>query len=224
MCLVNTFSLGLVRKSFLLLEGKEVSLSTYTEAGRTAVPPPRVPAAGVADRCLCCRFINNMEVSYHGVYTQTAPFVLEKLCEDTVYEIYVQAVNKHGTGDPSSRVLFRTLKPVPEKKMEDDSAYNVTECCTSVQISPGCMPLCDYNARMSHVRMLAATCASELSSLVRCAAGGRNHQPCCQRRGVPDSCMSLCAGSFSNQATPAVCMPYIGNIMMCLEEGKTVLP
>ncbi|XP_050727678.1 Ig-like and fibronectin type-III domain-containing protein 1 isoform X2 [Eriocheir sinensis] len=169
-------------------------------------------------------FINNMEVSYHGVYTQTSPFVLEKLCENTEYEVYVQAVNKHGTGDPSPRVLFRTPPVVPETKIEDDSAYNVTQCCASVQISPGCMPLCDYNARMSHVRMLAATCASELSSLVRCAAGGRNHQPCCQRRGVPDSCMSLCAGSFSNQATPAVCMPYIGNIMMCLEDGVRTLP
>lgn len=167
------------------------------------------------------RFINNMEVSYHGVFTQSSPFVLEKLCEDTEYEIYVQAVNKHGTGDPSARVLFRTPSIVHERKLEETS-YNVTHCCVSVQISPGCMPLCDYNARMSHVRMLATTCSGELPNILRCAVGGRNHQPYCQRRGVPESCMSLCAGTFSSQATPAVCMPYIGNIMMCLEEGKAV--
>ncbi|XP_063860088.1 Ig-like and fibronectin type-III domain-containing protein 2 isoform X4 [Scylla paramamosain] len=168
-------------------------------------------------------FINNLEVSYHGVYTQSSPFVLEKLCEDTEYEIYVQAVNKHGTGDPSARVLFRTPSIVHERKLEETS-YNVTHCCVSVQISPGCMPLCDYNARMSHVRMLATTCSGELPNILRCAVGGRNHQPCCQRRGVPESCMSLCAGTFSSQATPAVCMPYIGNIMMCLEEGVGYLP
>lgn len=160
-----------------------------------------------------------MEVSYHGVYTDKSPYVLEQLCPGMEYEVYVQAVNKHGTGDPSERLLFKTPTEKSERRLED-TTYNVTACCRAVNISPGCMPLCDYNARMTHVRILAATCTAELPNLLRCAVGGRNHLPCCQRRGVPPACKSLCTGSFtSNQVTPAVCMPYIGNIMMCLEEG-----
>ncbi|XP_069163347.1 Ig-like and fibronectin type-III domain-containing protein 2 [Procambarus clarkii] len=174
--------------------------------------------------CAAKWFINNMEVSYHGVYTDKSPYVLENLCPDTEYEVYVQAVNKHGTGDPSERVLFRTPSEARVQRLQDN-AYNVTECCRSVNLSPGCMPLCDYNARMSHVRALVVTCTNELTSLLRCAVGGRNHMPCCQRRGVPNACSALCSGSFnSNNATPTVCMPYIGNIMMCLEEGVDLLP
>ncbi|KAK8735036.1 hypothetical protein OTU49_005792, partial [Cherax quadricarinatus] len=174
--------------------------------------------------CATKWFINNMEVSYHGVYTEKSPYVLENLCPDTEYEVYVQAVNKHGTGDPSERVLFHTPTLQHQRRLLD-SSYNITNCCVSVSVSPGCMPLCDYDARMSHVRALIVTCTNELTKLLRCAVGGRNHLPCCQRRGVPAACSSLCSGSFTaNKVTPAVCMPYIGNIMMCLEEGVDLLP
>merc|ERR1711971_1411787 len=37
--------------------------------------------------------------------------------------------------------------------------------------------------------------------------------------------MSLCSGSFNNkQDAPHQCLPFIGNVMMCLEEGVGVLP
>ena len=46
--------------------------------------------------------------------------------------------------------------------------YNLTHCCNNVLISPGCMPLCDYNARMTHVQSLTVTCIPEISRIMRC--------------------------------------------------------
>ena len=34
-------------------------------------------------------------------------------------------------------------------------------------------------------------CADELAVMVRCAAAGRDHGPCCSQRGVPHRCLSL---------------------------------
>lgn len=226
-------------KGYNVLPGAPTSI-TVTNAHPTFVllhwSPPKLLGDSVTayhaffrpiepDRtCTSQWFINNMEVSYHGVYTDKSPYVLEKLCPGTEYEVYVQAVNKHGTGDPSERLLFSTPSIESVRRLED-TTYNVTACCRTLNISPGCMSLCDYNARMTHVRMMAATCVAEMSSLLRCAVGGRNHLPCCERRGVPPSCKSLCTGSFtSSKITPGLCMPYIGNIMMCLEEGVGLLP
>lgn len=60
----------------------------------------------------------------------------------------------------------------------------------------------------------------QMGVLSKCAAGGRDHTPCCQRRGVPTKCLSLCRGIVPQ---PAVnCLPYGGNIIQCFEEGKPV--
>ncbi|XP_068232541.1 LOW QUALITY PROTEIN: myomesin-3-like, partial [Palaemon carinicauda] len=164
------------------------------------------------------------DVTYSIGFSEHAPYVLENLCSGTEYEVYVQALNKHGPGDQSERVIFNTPTIIHEQRLQN-TTYNISTCCTQVNVSPGCMPLCDYRARMTHVRKLATSCTAELSKMLRCAVGGRDHRPCCKRRGVPAACMGVCSGSFvADRATPTVCMPYIGNIMMCLEEGVGVLP
>ncbi|KAK9885477.1 hypothetical protein WA026_010969 [Henosepilachna vigintioctopunctata] len=79
---------------------------------------------------------------------------------------------------------------------------------------------------MSDIKQLAGVCASEFHKLLRCGAGGRNHGTCCERRGVPSTCLALCAGvvigTMAQMATS--CIPYIGNIVQCFEEGTGVLP
>jgi hypothetical protein len=71
---------------------------------------------------------------------------------------------------------------------------------------------------MSELKSRASVCGPEVSKLVRCGAGGRNHASCCSRRGVPATCLPLCSGVVlhSSQST---CIPYIGNIVQCFEEG-----
>lgn len=154
------------------------------------------------------------------------PFVLEGLKSDTDYEIYVDAVNVHGIGDPSSRILFRTESKKVEQQLEDASSYNVTACCEGIGVDDLCMPLCSYDASMTDVKALALRCTRQFHKLIRCGAGGRDHAPCCARRGVPTNCMSLCSGVISDTlvATAVACVSYMGNIAQCFEEGTGLLP
>lgn len=162
-------------------------------------------------------------MTYLGISATKSPLVIEDLCEDTEYEVYITATNTHGSSLPSQRILFRTQKTPTAKPWLN--TYNVSECCATVNLSPGCQPLCGYNVRMSHYRALSTTCTPEMSKVFRCIVGGRDHSHCCARRGVPVSCLSLCTGNFrGDDRTPTGCFPYLGNIVMCLEEGRSPSP
>ena len=60
-----------------------------------------------------------------------------------------------------------------------------------------------------------------LLQITKCAAAGRDHLPCCLRRGVPVECQALCQGTqtHSENSVFGDCFAYIGNIMTCLEDG-----
>lgn len=75
---------------------------------------------------------------------------------------------------------------------------------------------------MSDIKLLAGVCGGEFHKILRCGAGGRNHASCCSRRGVPGPCLSLCNGVIVDSllVTATTCVPYIGNIALCFEEGK----
>ncbi|XP_045478484.1 Ig-like and fibronectin type-III domain-containing protein 2 [Harmonia axyridis] len=163
---------------------------------------------------------------YSNHFVNHGPFVLEGLESNTDYEVYVEAVNTHGVGTPSTRITFRTESKVIEEELEEASTYNVTACCIEADLSNVCLPLCSYDANMSDIKQLAAVCASEFHKLLRCGAGGRNHGACCERRGVPSNCLSLCAGVIvtSLAETASKCITYIGNIVQCFEEGTGILP
>ncbi|XP_050297664.1 Ig-like and fibronectin type-III domain-containing protein 1 [Anthonomus grandis grandis] len=152
-------------------------------------------------------------------------WVLEDLESETDYEVYVEAVNKHGVGSPSPRLTFQTGSKIEEEEIEEAATYNVTACCVEANLNSVCLPLCSYDANMNDVKRLAV-CGSEFHTILKCAAGGRNHGTCCNRRGVPAACQSLCSGVIvdSLRSTAANCVTYIGNIVQCFEEGTGKLP
>lgn len=164
---------------------------------------------------------DTIDKSYHLVNTKSVPFILEKLETATEYEIYVEAVNGHGVGLPSARVIFTTLEDEVLVEESSSSSYNVTACCRMVSISPKCMPLCDYSAKLSELKPLTQSCSRDFPKLLRCSAGGRNHIGCCQRRGVPQQCQHFCTGHVTEDAlvTSGACMPYISNVIQCFQEG-----
>ena len=41
------------------------------------------------------------------------------------------------------------------------NSYNLSTCCMLAEMSPACMPLCHYDARMSTMKGLAHICAPE---------------------------------------------------------------
>ncbi|XP_073963671.1 Ig-like and fibronectin type-III domain-containing protein 2 [Choristoneura fumiferana] len=148
---------------------------------------------------------------------QNSPYILEDLESNTDYEIFVEAVNEHGVGEASPRLIFRTQSQVLEEEEEVAVNYNVSACCERVTVARVCMPLCSFDAKMSDLRTLAPLCAQEFHKLLRCGAGGRNHEACCERRGVPANCRGVCAGAYTGGVN--TCVPYIGNIVQCFEEG-----
>ena len=101
------------------------------------------------------------------------------------------------------------------------SSYNVTACCVDAGLNQHCLPLCSYDASITDIKTLAGVCGGQLSTLIRCGAGGRNHTSCCSRRGVPSSCLPICSGVIlgSLMSTASACIPFIGNIVQCFEEG-----
>lgn len=110
-----------------------------------------------------------------------------------------------------------------KEEEQPDVIYNVTECCVSSGLSDVCLPLCSYDASMSQLKSLAGICGNEFHKLIRCGAGGRNHNSCCERRGVPLNCLPICTGVIGKSVTaspPNTCIPFIGNIVQCFEEGK----
>jgi len=162
----------------------------------------------------------------------------------------VEAENSHGVGNPSIRIVFRTAKKDmgdltadgEEDKEESAVFMDRQACCVDADVGRECkfqtlysiiamiafpgLPLCAYNVSMTDVKRLAPLCASHMGDLSKCLAAGHNHMPCCERRGVPSRCQSLCQGI---QASPdssvfTDCLPYVGNIVVCLEEGATTLP
>jgi hypothetical protein len=74
---------------------------------------------------------------------------------------------------------------------------------------------------MSDIRALAFACASEFHTILRCAAGGRDHRDCCTKRGVTELCIDVCSARVPNSLKSMAenCMPFIGNIIQCFDEG-----
>ncbi|XP_015790397.1 Ig-like and fibronectin type-III domain-containing protein 1 [Tetranychus urticae] len=165
--------------------------------------------------------------NYNVSIAKSSPYLLDGLKPGSRYEVYVSAENKYGASRGSSRVIFST-PPIEEPEPEEEipKAYNETACCARAGMKSSCLPLCNYQMKVSDVLALAPTCTESISTLVRCGAGGRNHIPCCRRRGVALGCLNLCAGLVD--APPLLlasrCAEDLGSIIQCMEEGSEIIP
>lgn len=57
-------------------------------------------------------FYRLVDDEYDSITNVHSPFILEHLNANTLYEVYVEAVNGHGAGEPSQRVVFSTKSQV----------------------------------------------------------------------------------------------------------------
>ena len=156
----------------------------------------------------------------------SSPYILEGLESRATYEVYVEATNQHGTGQPSSRLVMRTVSVRQEEEEILGDSYSPGECCQSAGVSPDCLPLCTFDVTSSVLTNLTGSCGPELDKVVRCGAGGRDHLQCCSRRAVPPSCLPLCQ-AVHQQHTGAdwvQCSQHLQQIFTCYEEGTASLP
>ncbi|XP_021707105.1 Ig-like and fibronectin type-III domain-containing protein 1 [Aedes aegypti] len=181
--------------------------------------PPKILPDTVTSYHLHYRRLGSGE-EYAVLEKEQAPVIVEDLEAGQYYEAFVVAVNAHGKGGPSPRLVFQTKR---ESQAEVTTpSYNMTACCHASGLLPQCSPLCSYDVKMSDLQKLGNTCRGQIATIVRCSAGGRDHTSCCARRAVPPKCQSLCRGVITQ--SPADCLPYAGNIIQCFEEGIGHIP
>lgn len=166
----------------------------------------------------------NSDDDYMVIEKDYPPIIIEGLESGSFYETFVVAVNSHGKGPSSSRLVFPTKRHIEVSLDAGELTpnYNITSCCKAAGIMPPCMPLCTYDIKVSDLQLLGHTCSLQMGALAKCAAGGRDHTPCCNRRGVIPSCLSLCRGLVPQP--PVDCLSYGGNIIQCFEEGTGNIP
>ena len=103
---------------------------------------------------------------------RASPYILENLEPDSSYEVYVQARNNFGTGNPTTRIVFRTAKSdIRDMLMNGQDGYDQKTCCTNAGVKDECLPMCQYNASLSEIRKLTNLCSDDLAKVTKCAAG-----------------------------------------------------
>ncbi|XP_049544577.1 Ig-like and fibronectin type-III domain-containing protein 1 [Anopheles darlingi] len=182
--------------------------------------PPKILPDTVTAYHLHFRKLGSGE-DYTVMEKDQAPVIVEDLEAGTYYEAFVVAVNAHGKGGPSPRLVFQTKRDAA-MEVAHGAHYNISACCHASGLLPQCAPLCSYDAKMSDIQKLGNTCRGQIGTIVRCSAGGRDHTSCCARRAVPPKCQSLCRGVITS--SPTDCLPYAGNIIQCFEEGIGHIP
>lgn len=198
----------------------------HTDFGILHWEPPVTLGESVVSYIVNYRKISPIMGKTEQKLNAQSPFILEGLESAHTYEVYVEAANIHGVGEATSRIVFRTASRAISDLLESSHPYNQTDCCLRSGIREECMDLCTYDASLTQVTSLSSLCQDDFSSLLRCAAGGRDHLPCCVRRGVPSQCQPLCQ-AVHQAATGAdflSCLPNIGQVVLCFEEGTAALP
>lgn len=73
---------------------------------------PKTLADTVSSYNVAFRILATYDTEYTIIPKATYPFILSGLNHGSDYEFYVEAVNIHGVGEPSSRIAFRTESKV----------------------------------------------------------------------------------------------------------------
>lgn len=124
----------------------------------------------------------------------------------------------------SFQLNINEAPPVPTPSPSHD--YNFTDCCVEKNVSTSCRPVCDPFHGLPTTFDPVAKCALDLPKLLKCGSDGKNHVPCCKRRGLPDVCLDFCLGVIppSLDTEHLQCLNRSLEIIMCYEEGINILP
>ncbi|RWS23337.1 Ig-like and fibronectin type-III domain-containing protein C25G4.10, partial [Leptotrombidium deliense] len=196
--------------------------------------PPSHLANGVTKYSIHFKFADADDLEYTiKDYATNSPFLIDNLKPGRRYEVYVSAINSHGSSRGSIRVTFETLELVSSDLIDvikdtPKGVYNETACCERASLPHDCLPLCNVHVKISDAMNLGPICVdtNTANTMIRCAVGGRDHRPCCKRRGVTPECLGLCTGLIegSPMHIGAKCGQYASSIMICIKEGVGVLP
>lgn len=67
--------------------------------------------------------------------------------------------------------------------------HDFTDCCLAANVSEQCLGYCTvHNILDGTTGAEPEQCETDFPNIVKCMAGGRNHQKCCEKLNVPDIC------------------------------------
>lgn len=226
----------LEQKGFVTTEPRQVSVpSIHRDWALVQWMHPRKKAETVSKYQIHYREMSEDADDFYFVeMADKSPFLIDKLRPGTRYEVFVTSVNPHGVSRASVRVLFNTTSAEISSTLDqldqtDNSlGYNETMCCEKAGVQGMCLPLCNYHLKMKDLFKLSLFCAEPKTarSILRCLAGGRDHRPCCERRGIDSDCFDLCNGmiTFTSKEVASKCSKHDGKIFQCMAEGADTLP
>ncbi|XP_043211935.1 Ig-like and fibronectin type-III domain-containing protein 1 isoform X2 [Amphibalanus amphitrite] len=135
--------------------------------------------------------------TYTAIAGQHSPFLLDRLTGGRTYEFFVTAVNDHGEGERSNRVIFETPPAEPDL-LEDGSgaptSVDPAVCCRESGVPPHCQKFCSYSG-MAEEKEFGNGCENYWTQIAGCTTEGRGRAAgrCCTV-ALPDPCRSLCEG------------------------------
>ncbi|KAF0292507.1 hypothetical protein FJT64_009520 [Amphibalanus amphitrite] len=107
--------------------------------------------------------------TYTAIAGQHSPFLLDRLTGGRTYEFFVTAVNDHGEGERSNRVIFETPPAEPDL-LEDGSgaptSVDPAVCCRESGVPPHCQKFCSYSG-MAEEKEFGNGCESYWTQGVR---------------------------------------------------------
>jgi fibronectin type 3 domain-containing protein len=228
--------------SYAICLNKSIEIILCMDEGQITLPGP--PAAVVATVESASKIIlswsppleNADKVTGYRVYhlspkraTYTGSQVitgttypLTNLTPISKYQMYVVAIGSHGSSLPSVIISAMTKSDTsitPETKL-------LSECCAHRGVSEKCQGLlCSGRPSADAQDSSIFQCLSELDPVFECIAFERNHTSCCVLSGVPEQCLTLCAGKAPTTYNALTCVTrWMPTINSCFMEGLEKIP
>lgn len=137
-----------------------------------------------------------------------------KLKSDNVGDYYCHAENPLGSATRAVSVRMRNTA----------AAHNITECCTTQNVSSACMDACSFFVDIDAVKD-RPECLVDFDKLMKCAADGSDHRSCCAKSEVARHCLNWCRGEALGVAKGSVCiLEHTKSIVDCFQSERDRLP
>lgn len=101
----------------------------------------------------------------------------------------VKSTNGTTKGTSSKSNSASTPETTTEVAEPETYVHDFTDCCRASNVSEKCLGFCTiHNILDGTAGIEPDACEADFPRIVRCMADGRNHQPCCQTKKIPDVC------------------------------------
>lgn len=139
-----------------------------------------------------------------------------RLTNEFIGDYYCHAENSLGS---ATRAVSARIRNTP-------AAHNITECCIAQNVSSLCMDACSFFIDIDAVKD-RPECLMDFDKLMKCAADGSDHRPCCASADVPRYCLNWCRGEalpIGSQKGPTCVLEHTKSIVDCFQSNRDRLP